>query len=69
MNTLTTFLIIANGFSLLIIFLQVGTIKRLVKTLRDSKDLLQLYDVLLNLRKKKENSNSNKKASYPMIKV
>ena len=53
MDTVTTFLIIANGFSLLIIFLQVGTIKKLLKLIKDNKDLLQLYDILFKLRKKK----------------
>lgn len=54
MSTLTTFLFITNGILSLVIFLQAGTIKRLFKTLRDYKEVMQLRNVLHEIRKKRD---------------
>ncbi len=54
MSTLTTFLFIINGFLSVVIFLQAGTIKRLFKTIRDYKKVMQLRNVLHEIRKKRD---------------
>jgi len=58
MNTLTTFLLIANGTTLFVIILQAATIKKLYKTIGDSSDLLQRYKVLSAFYKKRACKNS-----------